>query len=306
MKPLVSICIPAYKQASTLTKLLQSINEQTFKDFEVIISDDSQADELEGIINSSEWNFSIRYYQNTPAKGSPGNWNNAISKAQGTWIKLMHHDDWFVYPHSLQHFVDVVSTNPNQKFFFCGTWIFDTRTNEKYIYKPVEHRFDAISEKPANLFHANVIGAPSTTFIHKEVGELYDENLIWLVDIEYYCRLIDKYGVISIKEALIATSAGQPEQLTSSLINNKEVELKEFFYCYEKLKPLFNSQNRAILKEKLLFLLQHYGVVSIKEIRNSGFSGKIPFFVRLYCLITSFNKNMAKKVLGKWLQYQLN
>ncbi|MEX1188544.1 MAG: glycosyltransferase family 2 protein [Bacteroidia bacterium] len=306
MKPLVSICIPAFKQASTFKNLLSSINEQTFTDFEVVVSDDSPGTEVEEIVNQDNWNFDIQYFKNSPSKGSPGNWNNAISKAQGTWIKLMHHDDWFEFPHSLKHFVEAATAHPNRKFFFSGSWIFDTRNGDKFIYTPVKHRIDNIEERPAELFHANVIGAPTATFIHREVIELYDENLIWLVDIEYYSRLIVKYGVVKIEEALVSTSAGQPEQLTSSLLNNKEVELKEFFYCYEKLFPIFNGMNISILRQRILFLLQNYQVESIAEIRDSGFKGKIPKFVQLYFLIGRINKTLAIKTLGKWIQSQLN
>ncbi len=306
MKPLISICIPAYNQVDNIKQLLNSIKEQTFRDFEVIVSDDSPGNEVENAIKLENWGFKIVYYRNELAKGSPGNWNNAISKAKGSWIKLMHHDDWFEYPNSIEQFVNAINNQPDAKFFFCGTWIFDTQKNEKYRYKPSKLKFEHVSERPAELFHANVIGAPTTTLIHKDIQERYDENLIWLVDIEYYSRLICKYGVAKITEALIATSAEQPNQLTSSLKDNKHVELKEYFYCYNKLSKVFNASNRSILRQRMLFLLQHYKVETINEIRNSGFKGKIPFFVQAYCFISIINNTLARKILGKWLQFQLS
>lgn len=306
MKPLISICIPAYNQVDNIKQLLKSIQAQTFRDFEVIVSDDSRGSEVENVVKLEDWGFEISYFRNNVAKGSPGNWNHAISKARGSWIKLMHHDDWFEYPNSLEQFVNAINNQPNEKFFFCGTWIFDTQKKNKYIYKPSKLRFEFISEKPAELFHANVIGAPTTTLIHTDIQELYDENLIWLVDIEYYSRLICKYGVAKISEALIATSAEQPDQLTSSLKDNKQVELKEFFYCYNKLSRIFNATNQSILRQRILFLLQHYKVETINEIRNSGFKGKIPFFVQTYCFLSIINNTLARKILGKWLQFQLS
>lgn len=47
MPPLISICIPAYKNTDYLSVLLQSVAVQTFRDFEVVVSDDSPTDEVE-------------------------------------------------------------------------------------------------------------------------------------------------------------------------------------------------------------------------------------------------------------------
>lgn len=43
MGPLLSICIPAYERPALLKRLLDSIAKQVFKDFEVIITDDSSS-----------------------------------------------------------------------------------------------------------------------------------------------------------------------------------------------------------------------------------------------------------------------
>ena len=45
--PLISICIPAYKRIDYLQKLLDSISIQTFKDYEVIVTDDSPDESVE-------------------------------------------------------------------------------------------------------------------------------------------------------------------------------------------------------------------------------------------------------------------
>jgi len=304
MFPAISICIPAYKQPENLKRLLESIEIQTFRDFEVIITDDSPNDCLNNVI-AANWSFTISHFRNEKSLGSPRNWNSAIGRSSGSWIKLMHHDDWFEYSYSLQRFIDATIAHQNKKFFFCKTWIFNTCTNEKFLYQPVLFRYEAVENCPANLFHANVIGAPTTTFIHRDIKELYDENLIWLVDIEYYYRLICKYGIVKIEEPLISTAEEQVHQLTTKLKDNKEVELKEFFYCYEKLTPIFNRTNHLIFRERILFLLQHYNVQRISEIRNSGFNGNIPLFVKLFYFLRKLNKKLAIQIVGKWLQILL-
>ena len=91
----VSICIPAYEQPYNLDKCLKSILKQTFKDYEVIITDDSKESNLFDIVEKYIEDMDIKYIKNTLSKGSPENWNKAISLATGKYIKILHHDDSF-------------------------------------------------------------------------------------------------------------------------------------------------------------------------------------------------------------------
>src|SRR5439155_18647369 len=86
-KPLVSICIPAYKRVEFLKRLLESISIQSFKDFEVIITDDSPTNEVYELSQAYKDKFTLFYSKNAVAVGTPENWNEAIRHAKGEWIK---------------------------------------------------------------------------------------------------------------------------------------------------------------------------------------------------------------------------
>ena len=58
--PKVSICIPAYNNAAEVKRLLESICMQTFRDLEIILTDDSTNEEIAELIKSSGWE-DIRY-----------------------------------------------------------------------------------------------------------------------------------------------------------------------------------------------------------------------------------------------------
>ncbi len=304
MTPFISICIPAYKQPDDLRRLLESIEVQTFRDFEVILSDDSQDGSVLNVTKEKSWNFDLHYFHNQPSKGSPENWNSSVTHAQGTWIKIMHHDDWFENSLALERFVWAIKEHPDQVFLFCKSFIFNTLTGEKLLYNTNDSKIKNINQQPSVLFHANIIGAPSATIIKREAFIPFDSNLIWLVDIESYMQFIYKYGSYAIDEPLIITSDQHPLQLTNTLRDNKNVELKEFFYCYDKLKSILNSDDKVIFNERLLFLMQTYKIRSIQEIRTAGFRGTIPAFISLYCFISKLNNQLAIKFLGKWIQIQ--
>src|SRR4051812_42190862 len=96
--PFISICIPAYKRVAYLQQLLESIAAQTFKDFEVIVTDDSNDDSVRRLADGFSDKLKIKYFKNEVPLGSPGNWNAAVQHATGKWIKIMHDDDWFSEP----------------------------------------------------------------------------------------------------------------------------------------------------------------------------------------------------------------
>src|SRR6478735_2601277 len=104
MSAKISICIPAYKRTAYLKRLLDSVAIQTFKDFEVIVSDDSPDNSVETVCNEYAEKFKLLYFKNAAALGTPANWNFGISKANGDWIKLMHDDDWFADENALAVF----------------------------------------------------------------------------------------------------------------------------------------------------------------------------------------------------------
>jgi len=113
--PLISICIPAFQRVNYLRRLLDSIEIQSFRNFETVISDDSPGAEVQELIRSHPLNPKIRYIKNKETLGSPENWNEGIRHAKAGWIKIMHDDDWFSGPGSLQTFADAIG-NKNARF----------------------------------------------------------------------------------------------------------------------------------------------------------------------------------------------
>ena len=69
----ISICIPAYKRIDYLKRLLCSIEIQKFKDYEVIISDDSNDDSVAALLKNFNGRFEIKYFKNEKALGTPAN-----------------------------------------------------------------------------------------------------------------------------------------------------------------------------------------------------------------------------------------
>ncbi|MEY4919697.1 MAG: hypothetical protein RLZZ431_879 [Bacteroidota bacterium] len=233
--PIISICIPAYKRIDYLKRLLCSIEIQKFKDYEVIIDHSVAA-----LLKEFNGRFEIKYFKNEKALGTPANWNNAISKATGEWIKLMHDDDWFDNEHSLEKFA--LARNNNNKF------IFSAYTNKTELTNNIEKKFfnenlkTIILKNPLRLLAKNSIGPPSVTLFHNSIKDKYDEGLKWRVDIEYYIRNISKGIEFTYINELLINVGVSESQVTNYCLNVPSVEIPEMYILLSKYgtSPLKN------------------------------------------------------------------
>lgn len=220
---LISICIPAYKHVEYLRRLLDSIAIQTFKDFEVIVTDDSPGNEVKNLTDEYSAVFKVFYKKNNPIAGSPENWNQSILHAKGEWIKIMHDDDWFSFPESLQIFA--AATQHDKKFIFSAyTNVYEQGGFKDIFVRGTRHR---IIKNPMLLLVKNIIGPPSVIMVHKSISDMYDVRMKWRVDIDFYMTVLEKEKQLHyINQALIKVGISKL-QVTNSCLNNPEVELPE-------------------------------------------------------------------------------
>lgn len=239
MNPFISICIPTYNRIHFLKRLLDSIEIQSFKDFEVIITDDSDNSSVEYLVKTFSNRLPIKYFKNEKPVGTPANWNAAITKASGEWIKIMHDDDWFNNRDGLQLFRD--ATKQEKKFIFSAYKnVFDEKQTQNMKFSLSQTK--KIIENPVILLSRNLIGPPSVTLIHRSISEEYNVQLKWRVDIEYYMRLLSKERTFEyIDNVLVNVGIGYT-QVTNYCKDHPEVELPEGLVLLEEFgtKPLKN------------------------------------------------------------------
>lgn len=101
-RPLFSVFIPTYNRADTLPRALQSVADQQFKDFELIIVDDGSNDGTRELIDRWRPSFDGRlsyFYQRNQGKHVA--YNLAAAEAQGELLVLLDSDD-ILLPHALR------------------------------------------------------------------------------------------------------------------------------------------------------------------------------------------------------------
>lgn len=244
--PLISICIPAYKQVDYLRRLLDSVSIQTFKGFEVVITDDSPDNSVELLLKEYKSIPNLTYYKNKQPLGTPENWNEAIRKASGNWIKLMHNDDWFATDDALQQFFNTVQQNPNTDFFYSAFQNIEANSKRKEVVKMSAADKAFLNSNPYHLLKKVYIGNPSCTLVRNGLDIFYDKRYKFIVDFDYYIRLIQQTGMpVYINEVLINVGF-HDEQVTTYTKYNPEVQIPENI-------TFLNEQKNDILKNVVVY-----------------------------------------------------
>jgi Glycosyl transferase family 2 len=192
-RPYINICIPAYEMRGWgdifLRQNFDKIAEQTFRDFEVVVSDHSKDTRVLNCCRH-ETRFPVNYFYNSVGVGkSSSNINNAMRNANGVLLKILFQDDFLYAPNSLQRIVDTFDIDRD-------TWLVTACEHShdgKTYYRPFWPAYN-------NKIHtgANTISSPSVATVKNDGHLEFDENLVWLMDCEYYRRYHDTYGLPKI------------------------------------------------------------------------------------------------------------
>lgn len=195
---MISICIPVHEMKHGdffLKRALKSIEEQTYKDYEVVITNEGKMAE---------------------------NTNRAIKKAKGDIIKVLFMDDYLAHGGTLQ----VIADNFKTGWLATGCKHDDGRA----VYNPhlpIWNDLIYIGE--------NTIGSPSVIAFENKKPLLFDEKLSWMIDCEYYMRMYEKYGLPTLVDdygIIIGIGDHQTSYLMSE--EDKAKEQMYAIHKYEK------------------------------------------------------------------------
>ena len=173
-RPLVSVIIPTYNRASLLKRAIESVLNQEFEDFELIVVDDASQDRTPKVIESFK-DGRIRYLRLKKNSGGPVARNTGIKKARGKFIALLDDDDEWL-PNRLSVQIEKFETLEKKVGVVYGGFYYVSQENGRIIGK----RFPRYR---GNVYHhllrENFIGSP-TLLIRRECFKkagLFDPKL---------------------------------------------------------------------------------------------------------------------------------
>ena len=171
-EPAISVCIPTHNGSRHIGETIKSVLNQTFRNFEIVISDNGSTDDTVKIIR--DFNDSrITKIDCLKPVSVADNFNNSVRLASGRLIKLLCQDD-VIFPDCLDKEVKALSLPSNADCSFC----FHTRNliteNGRHIWDPIRSSFRAGKYSISNLLPrivrsgGNPIGQPMAVTFRKE------------------------------------------------------------------------------------------------------------------------------------------
>lgn len=232
VKPFFSVAIPTWgikgKGVEYLEHSFNIIAQQTFTDFNVVVSDHSEDDEIETLCKAWNSEMKINYHRNDRGRGKIApNMNNAIEHSDGMFIKMLFQDDFLYDVDSLQIIYDSIVENQDKDWFITACVHTDDCINTYDRMTPYYH--DRI------YAGVNTISCPSVLTVRNEEDlPMFDESLNWLVDVEYYKRLHDIYGDPVVIDTVCAVNRNAEVRTTNMITEKqKQEEIQRVIRKYE-------------------------------------------------------------------------
>ena len=254
--PKYSIITPCYTSWEYMSSYFLSLENQSFKDFEVILVDDmSKDDTYEQICNYARLSkLNIKILQ-TEVNGGPGRARNlGLSQAAGEWVTFIDSDDW-VSEDLFKNIENVISHyNVN-----CVVYDYDIQRGNKKMTGSSVYGENNSGEIPVNrciaLVRNHVIGKVYKTQLCREKHVVFPE-LRRCEDVAFVCQAIDACGsVYYLKEPLYYYFQRQ-----ESLSNDKSLDAEDMEKAYEIInKKLGEKYPKEIITKSIPDLL--YGGV---------------------------------------------
>lgn len=250
ISPRVSVIIPTYNRAHLVNRAIQSVLNQTYQDFEVIVVDDCSTDNTAEVVNSIG-DERVRYVPHQVNKGASASRNTGIGAAKGELVGFLDSDDEWL-PEKLQKQVDKFdSASPNVGLIYGGYIVIDDET-KKTIQRVYPEKRGYVFEDVLKMSGPT---NPLTPLVKRECFEkvgLFDEEMRFGEDWDMWVRIAEHYEF-----DFVSDTVGRYYVSRHQITRDRIRALDELSRFRAKHQPLL-LENPAILAHQLKWLGQRY------------------------------------------------
>src|ERR1017187_643372 len=241
--PFFSVIIPTYNRANLIEKTVQSVLNQSYPNFEVIVVDDGSTDNTVEIITNIN-NPKLHYYKiKNSERGAARNYG--IDKAIGRYVTFLDSDDLY-YPWHLSHAYESINEYNFPAFFHLGYQL----KNEKGKIKTI---INNLKNDNIKMF---IKGNPLScigVFIDRNITNEYrfseDRDLSGSEDWELWIRICSKYGIKvdnRVSTVMIEHDARSVRNFDENkLLRRKQLSLK-FAFQDELVRKVFSDHFKEV------------------------------------------------------------
>lgn len=247
--PKVSVIIPTYNRASFLENSVNSVLKQTFKDYEIIISDDASTDNTEEYVKSIK-DPRVVYIQNPNNLGAAATRNSAIKSSKGKYIAFLDDDDKWL-PNKLSLQVEKLDNSPPDMGCIGSAVSYFDADSQKITFssKPETTNDILVDILSRNLLVSSSLLLRKSCF--DKVG-LFDESFPASEDFDMWIRIAKHFKYDFIKQPLVIYTIHDIR-----ITRNREAIMKGLELLLAKHEDMF-SKNEKIYSDYKLWLGTYY------------------------------------------------
>ena len=286
-KPKVSVLTPIYNtNPKHLREAIESVLNQTFTDFELLLLNDSPENkELDKIVTSYK-DKRIKYVKNEKNLGITPSRNKLMDLAQGKYLAVFDHDD-VCNPTRLEKEVAYLESHPNVGV--VSSWIHSFPKNK------TNHNPEQNADIKVALMEHDVI-AHSACMLRKSVitenNIKYEENFSPAEDYALFMRLMKVTDFYNIQEPLLEyrvhennTTKKQWEKMEKAAWRVRSLIRKDHPDLYSEY----------LLRAKHTTKMTLFGFLPLLKIETVGYKTKVYLFNKILLLKIKQNSRLGKK-----------
>lgn len=312
-RPVVSIIVSAYNAGKFIRDTIQSVLNQTFIDFELIIVNDGSTDNtLQQVSQFNDPRIQVITQSN---KGQDAALNRGYQDSSGDYIKFLDADDLIspemigLQVECLQNFPDCIAYSEWARFYNNQPELADFT---KLDYWQDQSPVDFLTARPEGvMLQCGSILLPRSVI--NRCG-LWDERLVLFNDTEFFTRaILASKGVRFTPGARLYYRSGQAQSISVQK-SRKFYESTYLASCLigENLLAAEDSKRVRTLVANL-FLDRYYGMypnfsdlgkLHVQKVKEFGYATSRPAGGRMFQLLSSFFGWKSAKIL-QWVSYKL-
>ena len=244
--PFFSIIIPTYNRAGYIKRSVESVLDQQFKSFEVIVVDDGSTDNTEEIVQGIMDKRLLYFKKVNGERGAARNFG--IQKASGAYVTFLDSDDR-LYPNYCSVAKNFIEENNHPPFFHCG---YEIKNEKGKVITQVKSRRENLNLHLAKGNFLSCIGV----FVRQDVIKQHffneDRNIAGSEDYELWMRIASRYPLLGVNKI----TAYMVQHSGRSVINFEEEKL------IERIEATWKSLNedtevRKFYKEEMKTIFAH-------------------------------------------------
>lgn len=303
---LVSIIIPVYNCEKYIVEAIESVLQQTYRNFEILIINDGSIDNTEKKIEKYKNNSKVRYYYKTNG-GEASARNFGLAKAKGEYITFLDADDLYSKD-KIEKQLSIFMSKPTIDVVYNDVFLIDEQSNKIGILKS-----EKIISEPSNflaqiLFRQIVPASASIMLRRKCIDDIrFPENLKHAVDYAFIIQLAMNFNFFYLEETIYSYRR-HTNNLTNNHLNQVKCE-KEIVTSLgiKKIKNIvcnttYPEIEKVILLVKILLKIEKYedALEEINKIHSDDWeyyfiTGVLFYFLKEYKKAI-FNFELSKDI----------